>query len=495
MQVEAEFLLHPHLHHNHHLYYSPASRDFPSPSSSSSLDDALLLPLPLPILPSDVLPFPDVDMIADVCDWLTDDSHLSPPLSFGECSDRRPDSSPISYESGYSGGSTAQNPSSLVFPGEAGEFDGRSAVFHLIRAYGEAKASEQEVLARVILMRLRDGSSPAGNPHERMAYHFVMASGDGRWDDHCHLVRGSLENFAEALCAFYQTIPVGKFTHLAANSAILNAIPEDTHVIHIVDFEVEEGIQWPLLIHEMACRGQRFLRLTSTRWGDRQDSDLSRERFRETESRLCKLASSLGVKLTMEEVGTESLVAELRKRSRTGEFLAFNCMVGLPHMRSGSSLAASCAAEFLRAAKDSIDVLGGNTGIIVLGDSMGLEEESSKGYVSFLESKLVQTQTLFEAMEFHFPENLGEARIAMECLFLGPSSASRFGFREWEEISRASEEIAHMGLRPRAMSETQSTEAKQVVGEGESPYWVRAGENEMSLNYLGTRLARVSCWN
>ncbi|KAI4373378.1 hypothetical protein MLD38_011509 [Melastoma candidum] len=330
-----------------------------------------------------------------------------------------------------------------------------------------------------------------------MAYHFVMASGDDRWDGHDHLARGSLENSADALYAFYQTIPVGRFAHLAANSAILKVIPEDTHKIHIVDFAIEEGIQWPPLIYEMASRGWRSLRLTSTGWGDQQDADLARERFRETEGRLCKFASSLGLKLMMEEVDIAGLVAELGKRSsRTGEFIAFNSMVGLPHMRSCNSLTACRVAEFLRAAKDSIDIIGGNgMGIIVMGDSMGLGEESSKGYLSFLESKLVQTQTLFEAMEFHFPENLGEARIAMECLFLGDSPTSRFGFREWEEISNTTDAIAGMGLRPREMSETQAAEAKQVVGEGEGPYWVRAGGNEMSLNYLGTKLASVSCWN
>jgi hypothetical protein len=65
---------------------------------------------------------------------------------------------------------------------------------------------------------------------------------------------------------------------------------------------------------------------------------------------------SSGLKLTVEEMGIENLVSEMKKMKKRGgrrsEWLVFNSVVGLPHMGRGRSR--RLVMEFLRVAKEMI---------------------------------------------------------------------------------------------------------------------------------------------
>ena len=59
------------------------------------------------------------------------------------------------------------------------------------------------------------------------------------------------KNFEVAFKAFYDIFPYGRFARFAANSAILESIPTDAEMIHIVDFDIDEGLQWAPLIETL----------------------------------------------------------------------------------------------------------------------------------------------------------------------------------------------------------------------------------------------------
>ncbi|KAL6999000.1 hypothetical protein U1Q18_000167 [Sarracenia purpurea var. burkii] len=85
-----------------------------------------------------------------------------------------------------------------------------------------------------------------------------------------------------------QVTPFIRFGHLTANQAILEAI-EGQSSIHILDFDIMHGVQWPPLMQAIAERYPLpALRITGTG----QDLDM----LRRTGDRLAKFAHSLGLR-------------------------------------------------------------------------------------------------------------------------------------------------------------------------------------------------------
>ncbi|KAE8696505.1 hypothetical protein F3Y22_tig00110656pilonHSYRG00016 [Hibiscus syriacus] len=228
--------------------------------------------------------------------------------------------------------------------------DNQLTLFHLLSAYGEAKEKNQTELAEVVLRRVSEK---------------------------------------------------GRFAYFASNSAILEAMPNDIDVLHIVDFDIRVGIQWPPLIEAMAMQ-HKTLRLTSIRW---EHFGHSPWRFQDTK--------------------------ETKKRGGSQEWLAFNCMVGLPHM--GKRKNRKLVNKFLDIAKQ---VLATNRGIITLGDGDACEKlKDSSGFGAFFNGQLTHYRAIIESMESDIAKHLVQARIAMECLFIWPNINAQAWFQKWEHMN------------------------------------------------------------
>ncbi|KAF8396972.1 hypothetical protein HHK36_018609 [Tetracentron sinense] len=428
------------------------------------------------------------DGVEDMCGWM--ESEGSPPSQQTFIEEEDEGSLSPSMNSSYLDMSSVQP--SLVLPTEDMEIDNQLSILHLLTAYGDAMEKEQAELAEVILRRITEKVSPAGTTVERLAYYLFQAL-DKQGD---YLKQESSKNFESAFRAFYQIFPYGRFAHFTANSAILEAMPNDAEMIHIIDFDMGEGIQWPPMIEALGGQG-RVVRLTSVKWKD-CGSIPPQWRFEETKRRLYDHAQSSGLVLKVEEMEMEELVSEISKmkRGREREWLAFNCMVGLPHM--GRQRSRRHVMEFLKVAEKLIsNPTSGSTsnrGIVTFGDGDGVGEKMGNycGFGPFFDGFLLQFNALFESMKWHFPIHLTEARIAMECLFLAPSLSSLSCFQKWEEIREGCGVHSGIGLKGWRVSKQNLVEAKEMVKEGgESLYSVRVegeNENQMVLEWRGTPL-------
>ncbi|PPR86842.1 hypothetical protein E1A91_A08G222300v1 [Gossypium mustelinum] len=373
----------------------------------------------------------------------------------------------------------------LVLPDESMEIDNQTSILHLLKACGDAMGSKQMELAQEIIRRLNEKASPTGKSIERLAFYLTLSL-DKQAN---YLMQEASKNYDAVFNALYQIFPYGRFAHFTANSAILESIPAYATVLHIVDFDIGKGIQWPALIETLGRQGLRTLRLTTIKWEEEDGSCNATTSFEETKKQLCKHAKTFGLRMEVEEMDIEGLMSKVKMDN---EWLAFNCMVGLPHMEKQRSV--KHVEEFLTTAKA---LLRSDTskGIITLGDGIGIKKWTDyTSFDSFFEAQLVYFQALLESMEqFQFLE----ARIAMECLFVVPHLCSLVNAQQWKETCSTRCSLTKLGLEPRRMSWENYLEAEELVRQAEDSCWLKTeGENnnEMVLGYMGAPLVRVSSW-
>ncbi|KAF2288493.1 hypothetical protein GH714_007908 [Hevea brasiliensis] len=365
------------------------------------------------------------------------------------------------------------------------------------KAYGEAVENKLAELAEVTMRRISEKVSPIGEIGERLLCYAFQQYSDKKQAD--YLKQESGRNFATAFEGFYQIFPYGMIAHFTANSAILEAKPHDAEVLHVVDFDMGEGVQWSSFI--MSLSQQTTLKLTGIKWREEDSDSVPLRKFDETRRQLQDFSGSLGIRLHVEEMELQDLATEMKRKTKRGgkrEWLAFNCMWALPHM--GKRRSRRQVMEFLAVAKDLLaDSASNNRGIVTLGDGGDCQTlKNCHGFGSFFESYMERYQALLESIELNFPVRLVEARLSMECLFIAPYVSSVTVMQTWEEIKEGScDFMKGLGFEGLIVNNQSLMEAKEMVRQGETPYEVRTeGENnnEMVLEWKGTPLLRVSSW-
>ncbi|KAJ1435136.1 Transcriptional factor DELLA, N-terminal [Sesbania bispinosa] len=103
---------------------------------------------------------------------------------------------------------------------------------------------------------------------------------------------------------YYEACPYLKFAHFTANQAILEAF-SGQDCVHVIDFNLMQGLQWPALIQALALRpgGPPLLRLT----GIGPPSPDDRDTLREIGVRLAELARSVNVRFAFRGVAAARL--------------------------------------------------------------------------------------------------------------------------------------------------------------------------------------------
>lgn len=103
---------------------------------------------------------------------------------------------------------------------------------------------------------------------------------------------------------FYETCPYTKFAHFTANQAILEAFQGKSRV-HVIDFGINQGMQWPALLQALALRpgGPPAFRLTGIGPPAADNSD----QLQEVGWKLAQLAETIHVQFEYRGFVTNSL--------------------------------------------------------------------------------------------------------------------------------------------------------------------------------------------
>ncbi|XP_027069411.1 protein SLENDER RICE1-LIKE 1-like [Coffea arabica] len=190
---------------------------------------------------------------------------------------------------------------------------------------------------------------------------------------------------------FYEAAPYLKFAHFTANQAILEAF-QGHDCVHVVDFNLMQGLQWPALIQALALRpgGPPLLRLT----GIGPPSPDGRDSLCVIGLRLAGLARSVNVKFAFRGVAASRLedVKPWMLEADPNEAVAVNSILQLHKLLGPDQVHGSSSVEQVLAW-----IRGLNPKIVTI-----VEQEASHNQAEFLDrftEALYYYSTMFDSLE------------------------------------------------------------------------------------------------
>ncbi|XP_022892872.1 scarecrow-like protein 14 [Olea europaea var. sylvestris] len=203
----------------------------------------------------------------------------------------------------------------------------------LLISCAQSIAADDRRTAYEQLKQIRQHASPTGDAYQRLAYVFAYGL-EARFSGTGTQIYASLASkkitAVEKLKAYQVYLlacPFKKISILFANKMIGEAASEAT-TLHIVDFGILYGFQWPILIQLLSRRsgGPPKLRITGIEFP--QPGFRPAERVEETGRRLAKYCERFGVPFEYQAIATqnwETIKIEDLKITH-GEVLAVNCL-------------------------------------------------------------------------------------------------------------------------------------------------------------------------
>ncbi|XVE59271.1 hypothetical protein DITRI_Ditri05aG0032500 [Diplodiscus trichospermus] len=196
----------------------------------------------------------------------------------------------------------------------------------------QAISSDDSVTAKELIKQIRQHSSPSGDGSQRLAHCFVdalearLAGFGSQIYTSLAAKRTSAADMLKAYQVYISVCPFMKMAIFFANSNILK-VAEKATMLHIIDFGIFYGFQWPALIHRLANRngGPPKLRITGIEFPQRGFRPA--EGVLETGNRLARYCERYNVPFEYNAIAQkwETIRIEDLKIS-SNEVIAVNCL-------------------------------------------------------------------------------------------------------------------------------------------------------------------------
>ncbi|KAI5082510.1 hypothetical protein GOP47_0002253 [Adiantum capillus-veneris] len=227
--------------------------------------------------------------------------------------------------------------------GKAEPVDLRSLLVECAQAVGANNLKK----ANEIVQELRKHATPHGSAAQRLAHYFTeglvarLAGTGAQQFTAMSNNRPSAANMIKAFRLIVEVCPFAKLAHFFANQNILK-VAEGASRLHIVDYGILYGVQWPALISALAERrgGPPFLRITGIEFP--QPGLNPSERVEETGRRLAEYAKTYNVPFEYQAIARKwEDIEPADLNLREGEVLAVNCVQRLRHLMDETVISAS----------------------------------------------------------------------------------------------------------------------------------------------------------
>ncbi|TVT97262.1 hypothetical protein EJB05_57495, partial [Eragrostis curvula] len=269
---------------------------------------------------------------------------------------KSPSNSPAS-SGGTDGGSSAPPEAAVVQPWNGAPLHAAAAeameLVSALTACADSLAACSQDAANYYLARLGEMASPAGpTPMHRVAAYFAeaLALRAVRTWPHAfdvtpprELTDGVGDDDAVALRVLNAVTPIPRFLHFTLNERLLRAF-EGHDRVHVIDFDIKQGLQWPGLLQSLASRSPPPAHVRITGVGE------SRQELQETGARLGHVAAALG--LAFEFHAVVDRLEDVRLwmlHVKRGECVAVNCVLAAHRLLRDDTGAA--LADFLGLAR------------------------------------------------------------------------------------------------------------------------------------------------
>ncbi|KAF8041239.1 hypothetical protein BT93_B3233 [Corymbia citriodora subsp. variegata] len=196
--------------------------------------------------------------------------------------------------------------------------------------------------ANELLKQIRENSSPFGDASQRLAHFFAnglearLVGNNIRTQVFYSTVVARITSAADVLKSYqlqFSTCPFGQFPMFFANYWIFK-LAEKATTLHIIDFGIAFGFQWPMLIQKLSSRPEGPCKLRITGIELPQAGLRPAERIEETGRRLKKYCERFGVPFEFNFITSRNWeiinLADLRIQSN--ETIAVNCLDRLKNL-------------------------------------------------------------------------------------------------------------------------------------------------------------------
>lgn len=408
---------------------------------------------------------------------------------------------PTEFEVGN--GSSSRNPREVVVQGHNGENNSHRELEYvelisLIVACSEQIGSRNIASISHCLARLGELASPRGSPLHRVIAYFTEALAlrvTRLWPQIFHITsprgldRVEEDGGAASLNLLNQVSPIPKFIHFTSNEILLRAFEEKDRV-HIIDFDIKQGLQWSSLFQSLASRENPPSHVRITGIGE------SKQDLIETGDRLAGFAEAFNLPFEFHPVVDRLEDVRLwMLHVKEKETVAVNCIFQLHRMLydgSGGTL-----RDFLRLIRST------NAEVVVVA------EQEAKHNEATLDARLCNSlkyySALFDSVDSSLPLE-SAARIKIEEMFGREvkniiSCEGRERFERHESFDKWLQLMEGGGFRCVGVSERELLQGEMMLKMYSSnenyrvvKKEVRRGASSLTINWLDQPLYTVSAW-
>ncbi|XP_071686445.1 scarecrow-like protein 9 [Rutidosis leptorrhynchoides] len=367
----------------------------------------------------------------------------------------------------------------------------------LLVTCAQAVVADDRRNASELLKQIRRHASPFGDGSQRLAHCFANGlearlAGTGS-QIHRGLVckKTSAVDYIKAYHLYIASSPFRKISNFASNRTIMD-MAENATRIHIIDFGIFYGFQWPTFLQRISQRrgGPPQLRLTGIEFP--QPGFRPAERIEETGARLKEYAKQFNVPFEYQAIakGWENVNAEDLKIDKD-EFLVVNCMYRSKNLLDetvGVDSARNMVLDFIKKINPNVFIHG------ILNGSY-----NAPFFLTRFKEALFHFSALFDMLEANVPRESSE-RMLLEGELFGREALNVIACEGWERIERP-ETYKQWHVRnlragfvsiPFARGIIKLAEEK--VGLYHKDFMIDVENNWLVQGWKGRIIYAISCW-
>uniref|UniRef100_A0A5B6YKT6 Putative scarecrow transcription factor family protein n=1 Tax=Davidia involucrata TaxID=16924 RepID=A0A5B6YKT6_DAVIN len=389
-----------------------------------------------------------------------------------------------------------------MLAGNHGDHHDGFELISLLMAFVEAIGSKNIADINHLIARLGDLASPrGGSPMSRLSAYFTEALAlrvARLWPHIFHITtprdldRVDDDNGGTALRLLNQVSPIPKFIHFTSNEIMLRAF-EGKDRVHIIDFDIKQGLQWPSLFQSLASRSNPPTHVRITGVGE------SKQELIETGDRLAGFAEALNLPFEFHPV-----VDRLE-----------DVRLWMLHVKERESVAVNCTFQLHKmlcdgnggAIRDFLGLIRSTNPTVVV-----MAEQEADHNEPILETRLCNSlkyySAIFDSVDYSLPLEDSPVRIKIEEMFAreirnviaceGSERLERHeSFGKWRKLMEQGGGFRCLGIREREFLQSQmllkmySCNKYSVEKQGQEEEEAASG---LTLSWFDQPLYTVSAW-